>query len=307
VKILGLEHDLRRIVRFGSGLADLSDYLIDISDFEWMGEFCDWAGNPNEIYRRVSDKLLTFVTPMSNSRFREEFEIEREIERQLNLRHPCIAAPIGFIISVDRPWSRELKIVGLHLEGNSLTEVLASVPCWWTPTVKAKAVVGIVLGLRFCHSLGLVHRALTSNNVIFDSDHGIQIINIVGIGLSECADWRIPDIYEEAAKGWRPKVDIRAFASLLFQIVVGSSVTVDSFPDIDTAFPEDVPGFVSEMIRDELSFDDEPKRSFDDIIDILKANEFGIVAGVDSTEISAFVRFVESFEQSWQSTKLNEL
>jgi serine/threonine protein kinase len=95
------------------------------------------------------------------------------MENLLNLRHPCIAAPIGFVVPIESGRPQELKIVRLYLEGCSLSEILSINPIWWTSTVKAKAVTGIVLALRFAHSFRLVHGHLTGNNILFDSDHCI--------------------------------------------------------------------------------------------------------------------------------------
>jgi hypothetical protein len=39
---------------------------------------------------------------------------------------------------------------------------------WWTPTVTAQAVVGISLGLRFSHGLGLLHGAVKARNILFN-------------------------------------------------------------------------------------------------------------------------------------------
>jgi serine/threonine protein kinase len=69
------------------------------------------------------------------------------------------------------------------LEGCSLAEVLRVNPVWWTSTVKAKAVTGIVLGLRYAHSLGLIHGHLTASNILFDSEHCIQIVDFDPIFL----------------------------------------------------------------------------------------------------------------------------
>jgi tRNA A-37 threonylcarbamoyl transferase component Bud32 len=49
--------------------------------------------------------------------------------------------------------------------------------------VKAKTVAGIVLALRFAHSLGLVHGQLTTNNIVFDSDHCIEMVQFNPIVL----------------------------------------------------------------------------------------------------------------------------
>jgi serine/threonine protein kinase len=110
-------------------------------------------------------------------------EIENELERMITLRHPCIVGPIGFVFRNESGSRPELKIVRLYLEGSSLSEVLSVNPIWWTSTVKAKTVAGIVLGLRFAHSLGLVHGHLTGNNILFDCDHCIQIVDFTPIDL----------------------------------------------------------------------------------------------------------------------------
>jgi hypothetical protein len=38
-----------------------------------------------------------------------------------------------------------------------------------------KAIVGIVLSMRFAHSFGLLHGHLTGDNVLFDEDGLVQI------------------------------------------------------------------------------------------------------------------------------------
>jgi hypothetical protein len=85
----------------------------------------------------------------------------------INVRHPYIAAPIGFVFPGESAPSRELKIMNLHLEFCSLAEVISKNPGWWTATTKAKTVIGLVLGLRFLHSLGLVHGHLSFKLEIF--------------------------------------------------------------------------------------------------------------------------------------------
>jgi hypothetical protein len=64
--------------------------------------------------------------------------------------------------------SRELKVLGLSSEHESLFEVIGTSPVCGTPTAKAKAkaVAGLVLGVRFAHSLGLVDGHLTPTNSV---------------------------------------------------------------------------------------------------------------------------------------------
>jgi hypothetical protein len=53
-----------------------------------------------------------------------------------------------------------LNIARPYAAGGSLAEVLSDAPTWWTPTAKAKAIVGIALDLRFALGLGSLHGGL---------------------------------------------------------------------------------------------------------------------------------------------------
>jgi hypothetical protein len=71
------------------------------------------------------------------------------------------------------------EIVRGYCWDGSLSEVISVSPEWWTPTAQAKSIVGVVLGLRFAHSLGLLHGHLIVNNMLFNEDGVIQIIVFV--------------------------------------------------------------------------------------------------------------------------------
>jgi hypothetical protein len=224
-----------------------------------------------------------------------ESEIEKEIENLINLRHPCITAPIGFVFGLESGSRRTLNIVRLYLEGCSLSEVVSVNPKWWTSTVKAKAVAGIVLGLRFAHSLGLIHGHLTMNNIRFDSDHCIQIVDfnpiVLKVGDSESEDGT--QLVGFSGEGWTGERDIEAFVSILSELVFGHP------PQDETAIHTVIPGFVSTIIESRLSPTSRRSYSFNAILNILKQNDFKIEDDVDSAEVSAFVSWVESSEQPY--------
>jgi hypothetical protein len=119
----------------------------------------------------------------------------------------------------------------MYLEGCSLLEVISVNPLWWTPTVKAKAIAGIVLALRFAHSFGLIRSHLTGNNICFDSDHCIQVVDFnpivleVGENENESEDESESEdgtqLVGFSGKRWTSEKDIQAFASILFEVVFG--------------------------------------------------------------------------------------
>jgi serine/threonine protein kinase len=141
--------------------------------------------------------------------------------------------------------------------------------------VKAKAVVGIALGLRFAHGLGLLHGAVNVSNILFDADRRIQIADFSPIRFETGA------VEPFSGEEWAPTAEVSAFASLLLEIgAVGA-----------------VPAFVPRLIEDVRLPKSRGSLSFVEIVARLKANRFKIMAGVDSDEVSEFISCIESSEQ----------
>jgi serine/threonine protein kinase len=174
--------------------------------------------------------------------------------------------------------------------------VISVNPIWWTSTVKAKAAAGIVLGLQFAHSLGLLHGHLTGNNILFDLDHWIQIVDfdsiVLEVGESESEEGK--PLGGFSGEGWTLERDIQAFVLILFEIVAGRPAKDE------ISVPANIPAFISGIIEFGLSSFSGTSYSFNTILRILKQNNFQIEDGVDSAEVSAFVSWVESAEQPEQ-------
>jgi hypothetical protein len=223
LKRSGITIDFRRIQRLGFDIPCLEDYIVNLSVFEERSLICESNEVSNNIYHRIEDEFLVFMKSKPHLENVSESEIENELEKLINLRHPCIAAPIGLIFPIESGSRKDLKIVRMYLDGCSLSEVISIIPVWWTSTVKAIAVVGIVLGFRFAHSLGLLHGHLTENNILFDSDHCIQIVdfNPIVLEVGESENQERAQLGGFSGEGWTPKRDIPAFASILFELMFG--------------------------------------------------------------------------------------
>jgi hypothetical protein len=151
-----------------------------------------------------------------------------------------------------------------------------------------------VLALRFAHSLGLIHGHLCSKNICFDMDHRIQITNFCGIGREFGENEKEKGVLSN--EGWSPDQDICGFALILFEIIVAHPMMLSGVGNSQTTFPAGIPMFVSQLIETRQSRGLRMVRSFNDIFDILKENDFEILSGVDSADVLTFVRWVESFE-----------
>jgi serine/threonine-protein kinase len=153
-------------------------------------------------------------------------EIEREIEKWINVRHPCIAAPFGFVLLTA---SKELEIARLYSRSDSLNDALSARPLWWAPTAKAIAVAGIVHGMKFLHSFRLIHGGLKPSNVLFDEYHRIQIADFgrsrldarESAATAHAIESEFEALEARSAEERTAKVDVLSFALILFEIVVG--------------------------------------------------------------------------------------
>jgi hypothetical protein len=289
---LDIAVDFRRNLKIDSEFHGLNDYQIDHSVFEKQSFVCNISELVSEMYERSDDSCLMIVT--TKDVFESTGSLKHAIEHLLNLCHPCIVSPIGFDLYVNQRVCTELKIVGLFWESSSLSEVISKNPIWWTATAKAKAVAGIVLGLRFAHSLGLVHGHLNSQNIRFDVDHHIQIAGFCEDGQEVDESANDTDVLSEEI--WSPYVDMVGFVCILIEIIVGHRVIESEVATGEVSLPPNIPTFVSRFLETVRSRESGIRKSFGTIFDDLKMNDFGIVSGVDSEEVLSFVRWVESFE-----------
>jgi serine/threonine protein kinase len=215
-------------------------------------------------------------------------DVESRIENLMNLRHPCISGTIGVNPGFGL---QELTIVRMYSVAGSLSEVISASLEWWTPTAKAKAIVGVVLSMRFARSLGLLHGHLTGDNILFDEDGVIHICDFCLKGMSEVEGNSevIAEVGGFSGANWSPDADVRGFAELLSKIVIGGSCE-------ERGRSGSVLAFVLKMMEQGQSSDSQAKVSFVDIFKTLKAEHFKILEGVDSNAVSNFVSWIRLSE-----------
>jgi hypothetical protein len=284
----GMAVDFRRICRFGSGLVSISDCSLDLSGFKAGSLLNENNTISTQISNGCEDGLRIHVKSIQLPATVCPDLLERIVENLMNFRHPCIARAIGVVFSSPL---KSVTIAEIQSSDRSLSEIISTAPEWWTPTAKAKAIVGLVLGLRFAHSFGLLHGHLTANNIVVNEDGLIQITDFCmnDLGSLDGLAGGKADIEGFSGESWTPKADVQAFAELLLKVVVGDS------GEQNGSGPSVVP-FVSEIIKRGHSADSKAAMSFVGIFKILKQNNFTIMEGVDSEEVSNFVNWIELSE-----------
>jgi serine/threonine protein kinase len=290
----GITVDFQQILGFASSLPRFKDFVLDLSGFEEKSVIGRNDRVSSEISQRWIDGVMTVVKAISLSGSIERRQIETEMEKLLNLHHPMIAPLIGCVLPVEPSGQWEFRTVRLYATEGSLADVLSNLPAWWTPAMKAKPIVGIALGLRFAHGLGLPHGAVRASNILLNADRRTQIADFSPMRL------KTGDVGPFSGEGWTQAVDVSAFASLLFEMAVDGTAT----PPIPGAgcspLPAPVPVFVSRMIEHRRSLESARRLSFAEIVARLKVNRFEIMTGVDSDKASVFVSWVESLEQAME-------
>jgi serine/threonine protein kinase len=299
-----------RIVNLVGVQCSLESFVLDLSIFEETSDASltnprSEIGKPVSVkqYSRLSDRLPIVVKSFDIFSCEKVNKILSKLLMFTLLKHPCIAPLIGFVLPTE---STPLKIATLYYSCGSLQNVQSSNPAWWTPTSKAKAIAGIALGMESVHQLETFHGSLKPNNIIFDENHYVHIVDFGSTYFKSMMDGN--DITYENRNATEEQFgqidDLFSFAFIVFDILVGRDAVSSSwsfeeaqkqrrrgdFPTI----PEFVPEFVREMIQDGMSQTRSLKNSFRMFVETMKRNDFKFAEGVDVGEVKEFVNSIES-------------
>jgi serine/threonine protein kinase len=255
------------------------------------------------------------------------FDLEhfiREIEILIGLNHPCVLRIIGWSPPSGRT---PPQIYTEYAESGSLRKVLThisrgEVPRFWTPTGKGILICGIVLGMRFVHSKGYIHRDLTPNNILLNG-RGEALIADFGLSKPESDNatmscepgtvwYSALELFCEGVT-YTAKIDVFSFGLVLYEILAGKAVFPSSMPPFEViralrghAMPEILPfcdANMQALIQRCWSPDPNARPSFDEILSEFEKASFCIVPGADPSLISAYVCFVKEWEDRMAHTQ----
>jgi hypothetical protein len=292
-----------RIINREAIIGVLAGYDLDLCTFEREQNAETWElfGTSVSLYRRKSDGVEIAIKEFPNfDSDRDDGSLE-SLEILTHLKHPSIVPLFGIVFPTK---STKLRIATLYCRFGSLKEVLANPPSWWTPTAKSKAIAGIVVGMRFAHSLGCAHGSLKPSNMLINENKHAEIVDFCSNRLQGRVMKDDEDDDEEEAEALL--MDVVAFCSILCEILVGHSLVARICPYskftielVDhgehVVIPSLIPSFMRFLFATRGFTPESVRDAFRDIYEALKENDFNVVEGNDVNEV---LRFVSSLEAS---------
>jgi serine/threonine protein kinase len=265
--------------------------------------------NHPESGRRIAVKHLS----MTESR--DKFLAE--VGTMVKLNHPCVIRILGWS---DSGHSTRREIHMEYAPNGTLRDLLDRArrghpTLLGNPTGKAKAICNIVLGVRYVHSKGIVHRDLNPSNILFDEHWRPKIIDF---GMSRAESEQGPVTAdtgtvwyaapEQLVSGGRhtATIDVFSFGYILYEILTLKTVFAfeedarrvqqlilnREFPTLPDTFGSLMPGLLFRCWSENPS----SRPSFEEIFREFKDCGFAILPDADSKAIKRSVDEVLGLE-----------
>jgi serine/threonine protein kinase len=262
--------------------------------------------------RETGEELAVKILPLPQRTNADEVQGQfmSEIGALNELRHPCIVPLKGYCLPNG---SEGFKIITEYARGGTLKALLRTditQPGWWNASRKVMAVVGIVLGMAFIHSKGFIHRDLKPGNILLDEEGNVMISDFGSSRLYE-ADMTLTGegtpLYmapEVPGGHYDSKVDVYSFGLILYELVVGSGELSGCMTerklqlvfDLQRGFrpriPEGTGAFAARLIEQCWAMSASDRPSFEEIWNLLQANKFGILGGIDLDAVEGFIEMI---------------
>jgi serine/threonine protein kinase len=185
---------------------------------------------------------------------------------------------------------------------------------FWTHNNISCIIVGIVLGMKYLHSLNIIHRDLKPGNLLIDENIRVRICDFGTAVFEDCGtttavgtfNYISPETLEDAPP--TKKVDVFAFGLILFELLVGESV----FPKSASIFgitklhgkgfrpkiPSSVSPPIANLIRSCWAIDPESRPSFEEIYERLEQLWFPFFEDTPAKVVRDYSLEVTSQERS---------
>jgi serine/threonine protein kinase len=291
---------------------------------------CDVDPNRLETIQELASGRFGVVREMRNLRTHVSYAVKfyhstrtrgdliafkQSIPILISFHHLCVHP----IISLTPPREGSGPMIAMeYLPNGSLADILFKIernqtPEFWTHTQITIILIGILQGLTYLHSHGIVHAGLKPSDILLDenyrpkiSDYATWTMERTGVikpSQVGSPTYTAPEIYDCQVVPTE-SVDIFAFGLILYELIVGQKafplslsttavmkrVILDQRPKI----PETVDLRVRQIISQcwSVRLEDRPRAS--EVLEQFAAFDFKIFADVDRREIAAFVNDIQN-------------
>jgi serine/threonine protein kinase len=138
----------------------------------------DLTSGTNCVIRRATAPNSAEVVLKLFTTAQSEESFLREVQVMAQMTHPATLSLIGWAPTTAA--DQHGLIVMDYMPNGSLDDINKKFydgrpPWWWNATARSKAVIRIITGMAFVHSLGLIHRDLKPANIFFDENFEARI------------------------------------------------------------------------------------------------------------------------------------
>jgi serine/threonine protein kinase len=224
------------------------------------------------------------------------------------MRHPVTQGLVGWVPSGDANYA---ELLLEWMPNDSLDAVTwwmhkGRPPAGWDATARSKAVLGIVAGMAFMHSLGLVHESLDPIHILLDAAFEVRLASFrcsapaVFRMLPSKPHYRFqaPEYCARPSRHCTNKVDVYAFAITLYSLWVPIPLEPESGVDVRAPPPpgRPIPPFYWDLIT--RCWDDDPERrpSFADLQALFGIDRRWVFPGTDESALAAYAA---KFDVGW--------
>jgi serine/threonine protein kinase len=231
-----------------------------------------------------------------------------EIENMARSQHPCVVELLGY--SFPSP-PFPAQIGRRFYERGTLRELLDARasdrrPNWCKARQVAAIAIGLVLGMRFIHSRGIVHGNLRPESIFLDSDGhprigGFGHSAIDGERTTEASLYLAPEVRDGGEM--MEVADVYSFTLILYELIAKRPVFDRSLPFkefgaiVKSGTRQEIPGKLSPTVKYLIlsgwSPDPRYRSSFDEILTDLATVQFRVVPNANWSDCRRYADSIQ--------------
>ncbi|KAI5515054.1 protein kinase protein [Trichomonas vaginalis G3] len=304
---------------FSNLSGELQTYVIDPSNYDLIEQI--GIGGFSEVWlaedKRTGDKVAykKIRTDISQSALQTYV---REITTMAKAEHPFFLKLIGF--SVTSP----LVIITEYIANCSLFRFRRNETRRQklTPTVRTNIALCLAYGMKYLHSLGIIHRDLKSMNILLDDnllpklcDFGVARFLSSDEPMTRSAgtpNWMAPELHNDADYG--PEVDVYSYGMILYELLTDEipwknldPISVLRKVGVEKQrprLPQRTDPFLKNLIESCWAEDPKDRPQFKEIYDLFKTGKVTF-PGTNFPDVQTVLDKIKEYEQNGKWLSIN--